>query len=633
MFSIQSLKDYQDSCEKAEKNSDEFWAEIASNYFWFEKWQKVSNCRLEDAKVSWFLGGKTNLSYNCLDVHLKKRGDEIAVIWESNDINVKSREITYIQLHQEVCKFANLLLGRGVKKGDRVAIYMPMIVESLVAMLACARIGAIHFVVFAGFSAAALRSRIDDCEAKVLITSDLLFRGNKEIDLFAIANEAVANSSIQEVILFKRGATRQFNCQQKLLIWQDEIAKYSSENKAAILDSEDELFILYTSGSTGKPKGILHALGGYMTYAGYSFKNVFGYQNGEVFFCSADIGWITGHSYLAYGPLLNGATILMFEGVPTYPTPSRFWQVIEKHKVNIFYTAPTAIRALMQKGNEFVDGFDLSSLRVLGSVGEPINEEAWQWFFEKIGNKKCSLVDTWWQTETGGILLSSLAGVLESKPAFAGFALPGIMPVLLDDEGVEILESNKAGNLCFKKPWPSLAKSVWGDKKKFFKTYFERFRGFYLAGDSALRDEDGLYRVIGRIDDVIKVSGHRLGSGEIENAVNLHELISESAAIAIPHDIKGEVIYIFAIVKSFSQSSLSAQKISTEISDLIVKELGAIARPERVIITSDLPKTRSGKIMRRILRKIILRENDFGDISTLVNPKTVKLIISQIGIC
>ncbi len=626
MFFIKSKKDYQDSCKKALENADEFWAEIANNYVWFEKWQKVSNCSFEDAKISWFEGGKTNLSYNCLDRHLERRGDEIAVIWESNDVNVASKKITYRQLHQEVCKFANLLLARGVKKGDRVAIYMPMIVESLVAMLACARIGAIHCVVFAGFSAPSLRSRIDDCGAKVLITSDLLFRGNKEIDLFEIVNEALANSSIQEVVLFKRSEKIQFNCQQKLLIWQDEIVKYSSENKAAILDANDELFILYTSGSTGKPKGILHALGGYMTYAGYSFKNVFDYQKGEVIFCSADIGWITGHSYLAYGPLLNGATILMFEGIPTHPSASRFWQVIEKHKVNIFYTAPTAIRALMQKGDEFVDGFDLSSLRVLGSVGEPINEEAWQWFFDKIGKKKCSLVDTWWQTETGGILLSSLAGVLDSKPAHAGFALPGIAPILLDDEGVEILENNKAGNLCFKKPWPSVARGVWGDKEKFFKTYFSRFRGFYLAGDSALRNDQGLYRVIGRIDDVIKVSGHRLGSGEIENAVNLYELISESAAIGIPHDIKGEVIYVFAIAKSFSQTNLRAQEISAEISNLVVKELGSIARPEKIIITNDLPKTRSGKIMRRILRKIILRETDFGDVSTLVNPEVIEYL-------
>ena len=525
-------------------------------------------------------------------------------------------------MHEEVCKFANLLLANGIKKGDRVCIYMPMVVQGLVSMLACARIGAVHSVVFAGFSARALADRINDCKAKMVITADLLFRGNKEIELFKIVEDALSNcESVEKVLLLERGQKFvQSKISQQVLSWEDEITKYSSDNKAAILDSKDDLFILYTSGSTGKPKGILHSTGGYMTYAGYSFRNVFQYQDGEIFFCSADIGWITGHSYLTYGPLLNGATILMFEGVPTYPTPSRFWQVIEKHKVNIFYTAPTAIRALMQKGDKFLDGFDLSSLRVLGTVGEPINEEAWQWYFDKIGQKKCPITDTWWQTETGGIMIASLAGIVDSKPAHAGFPLPGIIPALFDDSGNEVLESDKTANLCFKQPWPGMARGVWGDKDKFFNTYYQQFPGNYFAGDGAFKSKDGLFRIIGRTDDVIKVSGHRLGTAEIENAINQHDLVSESAVIGVPDDIKGEVIYAFAITID------GALGIESEISTLIEKEIGAIARPQKIFIVEDLPKTRSGKIMRRILKKIISGNEDLGDVSTLVNPEIANQI-------
>jgi acetyl-CoA synthetase len=621
MFHINSKESYETSYKAAIANPDKFWNEIAENYFWFEKWKKTSNCDLKNAKIAWFEGGKTNLAYNCLDRHLEIHGDKIAVVWESNDVNAESQKFTYRELHKKTSQFANLLLANGVKKGDRVCIYMPMIVEGLVAMLACARIGAIHSVVFAGFSAKALADRINDSGAKMVITADLLFRGDKKIELSEIVKEAILSSdSVNSVIVYKRGDT-EVSTKVKTLIWQQEIVKYSTENKAEILDAEDELFILYTSGSTGKPKGILHTLGGYMTYVGYSFKNVFQYQDGEVFFCSADIGWITGHSYLTYGPLLNAATILMFEGVPTYPTPSRFWQVIEKHKVNIFYTAPTAIRALMQKGDEFVKGFDLSSLRILGTVGEPINEEAWQWYFEKIGNKKCPIADTWWQTETGGIMISSLAGVLDSMPAHAGFPLPGIVPVLFDDVGSPITENGKVGNLCFKQAWPSMARSVWGDKDKFLKTYYEQFPNHYFAGDGAFRSKDGIWRIIGRSDDVIKVSGHRLGSAEIENAINEHDVVSESAVIGAPHQIKGEGIYAFVILQANAKGD--AEKITKEISELIIKDIGAIARPEKVYIVADLPKTRSGKIMRRILKKIIAGEKDLGDISTLVNPDIV----------
>ena len=626
MFHIKSKFEYEEQYQEALKNPDKFWDKIAQNFFWFKKWNKVSNCDLQKAQISWFEDGKTNLSYNCLDRHLKESGDKIAVIWESNDVDVKSQKITYRELHEQVCQFANLLISRGIKKGDRVCIYMPMIVQSLVAMLACARIGAVHCVVFAGFSAKALAQRIEDSGAKILITSDFLYRGDKKIELLKIAQEAlVQKNEIESVILFRRDLQTKIS-DKKILIWQDEIEKFPKTNQAEILDAEDNLFILYTSGSTGKPKGILHTLGGYMVYAAYSFKNVFQYRENEIFFCSADIGWITGHSYLAYGPLLNGATILMFEGIPTHPTPARFWEVIEKHKVNIFYTAPTAIRALMQKGDEFVSGHDLSSLRVLGTVGEPINEEAWQWYFEKIGNKKCPIVDTWWQTETGGILISSLAGIVDSKPAHAGFPLPGIVPILFDDAGNEILESEKVGNLCMAQAWPSMARGVWGDVEKFRKTYYEQFPKYYCAGDGAFRSKDGLYRINGRVDDVIKVSGHRLGTAEIENAINEHPNVFESAVIGVPHNIKGEVIYAFVIAKNANAD------LQNEVSKLIEKDIGALARPEKVYIVPDLPKTRSGKIMRRILKKIIASEEDFGDTSTLVNPEIIKDLQALCGV-
>jgi acetyl-CoA synthetase len=649
MFKINSKSDYAEQYQASITNPKKFWAEIARNFFWFKKPEKISDCDLSQAKISWFEDGQTNLAYNCLDRHLEQFGDKIAVIWEANDPAEKSQKITYRKLHAQTCQFANLLVARGIKKGDRVCIYMPMIPQALVAMLACARIGAVHCVVFAGFSAKALAGRIQDCGAKMLVTSDLLFRGDKKIELYEIAREALSEcKSVESTIVWRRGGPTcpPALCDDKKIIdWQTEIQKHPTTHQAPAHASEDPLFILYTSGSTGKPKGILHTTAGYMVCAGYSFQNVFQYREGEIFFCSADIGWITGHSYLAYGPLLNGATILMFEGIPTHPTPARFWEVIAKHKVNIFYTAPTAIRALMQKGDEFVLGHDLSSLRVLGTVGEPINEEAWNWYFEKVGGKKCPITDTWWQTETGEIMIASLAGVADSKPAHAGFPLPGIVPILLDEEGKEILENDKIGNLHFSLAWPSMARGVWGDQEKFL-TYFQN--GRYSAGDGAFRDASGLYRIIGRTDDVIKVSGHRLGTAEIENAINSHPAVSESAVIGVPHEIKGEGIYAFVILKNVGDdtrvvpnASLQAEiinrpqrhpelvlgSVKSEIVELIKKEIGAIAKPEKIFLVADLPKTRSGKIMRRILKKIVAGEKDFGDVSTLVNPDVVAQLV------
>ncbi|MFT6077207.1 MAG: acetyl-CoA synthetase, partial [Rickettsiales bacterium] len=604
-----------------------FWAEIARKFFWFREWNQILKFDFSEAKTSWFLGGKTNISSNCLDRHLKTKADDVAIIWEANNPNIPSKSITYQELFDQVCQFSNLLLANSIKAGDRVCIYMPMIPDAVVAMLACARIGAVHSVVFAGFSASSLRGRIVDSGAKMIITADYSYRGEKKIKLSDIVNEAIDGLEVVEnVVLFQRSEEK-IEFVKNTIIWQDEIVKYSKENKAAQMDSEDPLFILYTSGSTGKPKGVLHTTAGYMIYAAYSFANVFDYQENDLFFCTADIGWITGHSYLTYGPLLNGGKILMFEGIPTYPNPSRFWQIIDKHKVNILYTAPTAIRALMSKGDKYVDEFDLSSLKVLGTVGEPINEEAYNWYDEKIGKGKCPIVDTWWQTETGGIMISSLAGKTTSKPTFAGLPLPGIVPVLLDEVGKEVKDLNKVGNLCFKQPWPSVIRSVYNDHKKCFDTYFKRFSGYYFSGDGAFKDENGLFRIIGRVDDVINASGHRLGTAEIENIVNMHSKVSESAVIGYPHKIKGEAILAFVIVKNdVGKLDEESQKVvKAEIVALVKKEISAIARPDKIYIVDDLPKTRSGKIMRRVLKKLILGE-DLGDISTLVNPDVVKVL-------
>lgn len=627
-YKINSQKEYQDQLTKANTDSQAFWADVARNFHWMKPWDQVLKVDWNDARTRWFEGGKTNIVFNCLDRHLISRANEVAIIWESNDPALPNKTLTYAQLFNEVCRFSNLLLAQGVKAGDPVCIYMPMILESVVAMLACARIGAVHSVVFAGFSAEALKGRIDDSGAKLLITADYLYRGDKAVKLIDIANQAINNSkTIQNVVIYQRKAEEKVTCSRPFVIWQEEILKHSNENKAVAMNSEDPLFILYTSGSTGKPKGVMHTTAGYMVYTAYSFANVFNYQKGDLFFCTADIGWITGHSYLVYGPLLNGGKILMFEGVPTYPTPSRFWEIIDKHKVNILYTAPTAIRALMHKGNEYVTGFDLSSLKTLGSVGEPINEEAYSWYFKYVGKDKCPLVDTWWQTETGGIMISSLSGITGSKASYAGMPLPGIYPVLLDDEGKEITQSNVVGNLCIKKPWPSVIRTVWGDHKKCYDTYFKRFPGYYFAGDGAFRDENGLFRIIGRVDDVINASGHRLGTAEIESAINIHDKVSESAVVGYPHEIKGEGICAFVIVKNFDNSQESKsqdRQITDEILKSVEKQISAIAKPDLIYIVPDLPKTRSGKIMRRILKKLLAKEKDMGDISTLVNPDVVK---------
>ena len=636
-FKISSLEQLNQEYSRSIADPHSFWNEIAENFRWFKKWDEVLDCDFHEPRIKWFKGGVTNISYNCLDRHLLEDScdaamkDKVAIIFEPNDPHEKSRKITYKELHEQVSQFANLLIASGVKEGDRVCIYMPTIPESAVAMLACSRIGAIHCVVFAGFSAKALASRMQDAQATMLITADLLFRGDKSLKLSDIVAEALAEcDSIKTVIVYKRSPQElslAANKNFKTLIWQDEIHKHPTKAPHFEADADHPLFILYTSGSTGKPKGIVHSHGGYMVYTAYSFQNVFQYESSDIFFCTADIGWITGHSYLIYGPLLNGATTLMFEGVPTHPTPSRFWQIIEKYKVNIFYTAPTAIRALMQKGDEFLKGHNLQSLKTLGTVGEPINQEAWQWYHEKIGSKKCPIVDTWWQTETGGIMISALAGITESRATYAGLPLCGIEPILLDDNGVEITELNKTGNLCFKKPWPSMARGIWSDSQKFYDTYFAHFKGYYFAGDGAFRTENGLYRITGRVDDVLNVSGHRIGTAEVENAINKHENVAESAVIGFSHEIKGEGICAFVIAKKTPQEK---KQLENEIAELIKQEIGGIAKPDRIYITSDLPKTRSGKIMRRILKKIIANEEDFGDVSTLVNPDVVEKIRAEL---
>ena len=621
-FKIDSLEKYQQQCEFAQNSPEIFWDNIAQNYSWAKQWNKVSQCDLESGNINWFNGAELNITANCLDRHLADKADQIALIWEPNNPDDEIIKLTYRQLYEEVIKFAALLRKQNVEKGDRVCIYMPMIPEAVIAMLACARIGAIHSVVFAGFSAKALAGRINDCGAKLLITSDRLYRGAKTLNLLDIANEALQESdTINQVIIYKRSQDT-INIVKPYIIWQDNITEFDDikDQEATIVKAEDPLFILYTSGSTGKPKGVVHHVAGYMVYAGYSFQNVFQYQENDVYFCTADIGWITGHTYMVYGPLLCGATMLMFEGVPTYPNPSRFWDIIEKHQVNIFYTAPTAIRALMKYGDEFIDNYKLASLKTLGTVGEPINQEAWQWYSDKVGKKNCPIVDTWWQTETGGILISALANVTKGKATFASLPLPGIKPVILDDNGNEITEPNVTGNLCFKNPWPSMIRNVWGNRDAYMKNYFSRFKGCYFSGDGCFKSKDGYFRITGRVDDVINVSGHRIGTAEIENVINMHDDINESAVIGFPHDIKGEGIHAFIITNQ------NIQLVDQDVIDLVAKEIGNIAKPDKITFVADLPKTRSGKIMRRILKKIVANDDNLGDISTLVNPEVIELL-------
>tara|TARA_B110001452_G_scaffold107496_2_gene89135 strand:+ start:17179 stop:19074 length:1896 start_codon:yes stop_codon:yes gene_type:complete len=623
---INSFKEYKNQVKESLEFPEKFWSEKANNFKWYKTWDKVLEWDFTKPEVKWFKGGQLNITENCLDRHLNKRANQIAIKWVPNNPNDSAINITYSQLHEKVCQFSNVLLNNRVNKGDRVCLYMPMVPELTIAVLACARIGAIHSVVFAGFSAKSLSDRINDADCKLLITADGGFRGEKITPLKDISDEAmISTPTIQACIVLKRTNSRVKMQKNRDLWWHDEMQKASLSNVPEKMDSEDPLFILYTSGSTGKPKGIVHTTAGYMIYAEYSFKNVFQYNEGDMYWCTADIGWITGHSYIVYGPLLAGATSLMFEGIPTFPDAGRFWRIVEENKVNIFYTAPTAIRALEAKGLSYVKKYNLSSLKVLGTVGEPINEDAWNWYFNEIGNRKCPIVDTWWQTETGGIMISNLAGVTKAKATFATLPLPGIQTCIVDDLGNEIKEKNKSGKLCIKYPWPSMARTIWGDHKRFKETYFSAFKGYYFSGDGCFVDENGLYRITGRVDDVIIVSGHNLGTAEIESAIDEHENVCESAIVGFPHSIKGNGVYAYVICH---QKPHNDKKLSDEINQLITQHVGPIAKVDKIQFVDGLPKTRSGKIMRRILRKIASGDtNNLGDTSTLLDPLVVEGII------
>ena len=625
MQRITSLSDYFKKYEQSEKDPEKFWSEVADNFIWKKKWDKLLDWNFESVDIKWFKNAKLNITENIFERNLKDRGDKTAIIWEPNDPTESSIHLTYNELYEETCKFSNALRDKGIKKGDRVIIYMPMVPEAAIAMLACARVGAVHSVVFAGFSSTSLADRINDCQAKMILTSDGNFRGNKTIPVKPVVDEALEKcSTIESVIVLERTKQKVNMTEGRDYWWHDCINGISSQCAPEILDSEDMLFILYTSGSTGKPKGVVHSSAGYMVYSAYTFLNVFQYDENDIYWCTADVGWITGHSYIVYGPLLCGATSVMFEGVPTFPNVSRFWDVVDKYKVNQFYTAPTAIRALQAHGLEPLKNNSLDSLKVIGSVGEPINEEAWHWYHDNIGKGNCPLVDTWWQTETGGIMISALAGITPNKAAHASLPLPGIQPVIVDSDGNELIGNNVQGNLCIKFPWPSILRTTYGDHQRCINTYFSHYKGMYFTGDGAKRDHDGYLRILGRVDDVINVSGHRMGTAEVENAINEHEEVIESAVVGYPHEIKGEGIYAYVIVNSKSSDDL----IKKEITDVVRRVIGPIAKPDKIQIVSGLPKTRSGKIMRRILRKVA--SNDFdnlGDTSTLLNPDVVDEII------
>jgi len=622
---IHTLSGYFYEYQKSVTEPESFWARIADSFFWRKRWDKVLDWDFEGPDVKWFVNAKLNITENIFERNLFTIGDSPAIIWEPSDPEEKGRTITYKELYHEVCQFANALKAKGIEKGDRVIIYMPMIPEAAVAMLACARIGAVHSVVFAGFSSTSLADRIIDCKAKAILTSDGNYRGNKKIAVKAIVDEALEKSSVETVIVCKRTGQDITMKEGRDFWWHEVIEGQSTSHIAEEMDSEDMLFILYTSGSTGKPKGVVHTTGGYMVYTKYSFENVFQYSPGDVYWCTADIGWITGHSYIVYGPLLAGATTLMFEGVPTYPDAGRFWSIVEKHKVNQFYTAPTAIRALQAYGTDPIAPYDLSSLKVLGSVGEPINEEAWKWYYTHIGQSRCPIVDTWWQTETGGILISPIAGITPTKPAFATLPLPGIQLMIVDPEGKELKGNSVEGNLCVKFPWPSMIRTTYGDHDRCKQTYFSAYKGLYFTGDGVKRDHDGYYRILGRVDDVINVSGHRLGTAEVENAINEHPLVIESAVVGYPHDVKGQGIYAYVIC---DMSHRTEENLINEIKDTVSKMIGPIAKPDKIQIVPGLPKTRSGKIMRRILRKVAEGNTDsMGDTSTLLDPDVVTAII------
>lgn len=629
-YNIDSLAKYMDVYRISQNDPENFWSTIAErNFIWKKKWDKILDWNPDEAKFTWFEGAKLNITENAIDRHLKTRAKKTAIIWEPNNPEEEAQKISYAELAKRVNKMANVLKSKGVTKGDRVCIYLPMIPELAITTLACARIGAVHSVVFAGFSASALASRINDSDCKMVITSDGSYRGAKSIDLKGIVDEALETTPSVENVLVAKRTFAKINMQEGRDVWlHEELKKVDDQCEAEVMDAEDMLFILYTSGSTGTPKGMVHTTAGYMVYTAFSFKNVFQYKEDDVYWCTADIGWITGHSYIVYGPLLNGATTLMFEGVPSYPDFGRFWDVVEKYKVNQFYTAPTAIRALAKQDIEFVNKYDLSSLKVLGSVGEPINEEAWNWYNENIGKKKCPIVDTWWQTETGGIMISPIPFVTPTKPTYATLPLPGIQPALMDEKGNEIEGNSIDGRLCIKYPWPSMARTVYGNHKRYKDTYFSAFKGMYFTGDGALRDEVGYYRITGRVDDVIIVSGHNLGTAPIEDAINEHPAVAESAIIGFPHDVKGNALAGFIILKNDDRNQ---DNLSKEINTLIASKIGPIAKLDRIHFVSGLPKTRSGKIMRRIMRKISANEADqIGDVSTLLDPSIVDEIKEKV---
>ena len=623
---IKSLSEFKQAKVQAEENPSGFWSEVAREFHWKSPWKQTLDYDFSIPEVKWFIGGKLNITENCLDRHLATQPNKTAILFEPNDPTGEVQRLTYKELHSRVCQTANMLKANGAKKGDRICIYMPMVPELAIAVLACARIGAIHSVVFAGFSATALAARINDASCSMLLTADGGFRGAKTIALKEIADEALNSCSTVNCCLVLQRTQQEVQWNSIDKWWHEELEKVDDNCPAEVMDSEDPLFILYTSGSTGKPKGMVHTCGGYMVYTAYTFKNVFQCQPNDVYWCTADIGWITGHSYIVYGPLANGSTTVMFEGVPSYPAFDRFWEVCAKHKITHFYTAPTAIRALEKHPTSLVEKHDLSSLKVLGSVGEPINAEAWHWYDEHVGKHNCPIVDTWWQTETGGILISSLAGVTPQKPTFATLPMPGVQTVLLNNEGDEI-EGEGEGILAIKHPWPSIARTIWGDHERYKNVYFSAYPGYYFPGDGALRDADGNYRITGRVDDVVIVSGHNLGTAPIENAINEHPEVVESAVVGFPHDIKGNALCAYVIVRDMGVDSISIEK---EIREEVAKTIGPIAKPDRILIVSGLPKTRSGKIMRRILRKLAAGEYDqLGDISTLLNPEVVEEIKRQ----
>ncbi|MEY3948196.1 MAG: acetate--CoA ligase [Bacteroidota bacterium] len=633
-YQIRSEAAYRQAYKQSVENPEQFWATVAENFSWKKKWDKVLSWNFKEPKVEWFAGAKLNITENCIDRHLTTLGDKPAIIWEPNDPNERVRVVTYNRLHKRVCQFAQVLLNNGVKKGDRVCIYMGMVPELAYAVLGCARIGAIHSVVFGGFSAQSIADRLEDAKAEFIVTCDGAYRGNKDIPLKSVIDDAlIGNKLVKKVIVYTRTRTPVSMLKGRDVWWEDEMEHAEAQvevngvvhQQAATMDAEDPLFILYTSGSTGKPKGVVHTTAGYMVWTNYTFVNAFQYQPGDIHFCTADIGWITGHSYILYGPLSAGATCVLFEGIPTWPDAGRFWDIVEKHRVNILYTAPTAIRSLMGFGTTPLEGKDLSSLKVLGTVGEPINEEAWHWYHKNVGKEKCPVVDTWWQTETGGCMISNMAGVTPGIPSWASLPMPGIQPILVDETGKEITVKDEQGqykgNLCVKAPWPGILRTTYGDHERCRKNYFSTYPGLYFTGDGALKDEQGNFRITGRVDDVLNVSGHRLGTAEVENAINMHAGVVESAVVGYPHDIKGQGIYAYVIMEQLHDDPQLTRK---DILQTVTRQIGPIAKPDKIQFVKGLPKTRSGKIMRRILRKIAEGETkNLGDTSTLLDPAIV----------